>query len=45
MTILWSKVKKDVKVVPGVEVVQQHQLLLCDILVGPIKKDRKIFVS
>ena len=27
---------KDVKVVPGEEVVQQHQLLLCDILMGPM---------
>ena len=38
------KFVKDVKVVPGEEVVQQHQLLLCDILVGPMKNYRKILV-
>ena len=39
-----KKFFKDVKVAPGEEVVQQHQLLLCDILMGPIKNYRKIFV-
>ena len=37
------KFVKDVKVVPGEEVVQQHQLILCDILMGPMKNCRKIF--
>ena len=36
------KFVKDVKVVPGEEVGQQHQLLLCDISMGPMKNYRKL---
>ena len=37
------KFVRDVKVAPGKEVV--HQLLLCDLIVRPMKNYRKIFVS
>ena len=41
--IVYIMVKsKDRKFVKDVKVVQQHQLLLCDILMGPMKNCRKI---
>ena len=39
-----KKFVKDVKVIPGEEVVQQHQLLVCDFKVDKVKMARKPFV-
>ena len=38
----WKSIK-DVKVISGEEVAQQHQLLVCDLLVPMIKKVKKLF--